>query len=37
LADGAVDENEMALLAFLKTHAQAIDPALEAVMKRAGL
>lgn len=37
LADGAVDENEMALLAFVKTHAQAIDPALDAVMKRAGL
>lgn len=37
LADGAVDENEMALLAFVKKYAHAIDPALEAVMKRAGL
>jgi hypothetical protein len=37
LADGAVDENERALLAFLKAHAHAIDPALDAVMKRAGL
>jgi hypothetical protein len=36
LADGAVDENEMALLAFLKKHAHTIDPALDAVMKRAG-
>jgi hypothetical protein len=32
-----VDENEIALLRFLKENAQAIDPALEAVMKRAGL
>jgi hypothetical protein len=37
LSDGAVDENEMALLAFVKKHAHAIDPALDAVMKRAGL
>lgn len=37
LSDGAVDENEMALLVFLKQHAGAIDPALDAVMKRAGL
>lgn len=37
LADGAVDENESALLAFVKKHAHAIDPALDAVMKRAGL
>jgi hypothetical protein len=37
LSDGAVDENEIALLRFLKENAQAIDPALEAVMKRAGL
>lgn len=37
LADGTVDENEIALLQFLKKEAMAIDPALEAVMKRAGL
>ncbi len=37
LSDGAVDENETALLVFLKKHAGAIDPALDAVMKRAGL
>ncbi len=37
LSDGTVDENEIALLTFLKTHAGAIDPALDAVMKRAGL
>jgi hypothetical protein len=37
LSDGTVDENEMALLAFVKKHAHAIDPALDAVMKRAGL
>ncbi|MBL9099108.1 MAG: hypothetical protein JNK07_19405 [Alphaproteobacteria bacterium] len=37
LKDGAVDENERALLAFLKKEAGAIDGALEAVMKRAGL
>ncbi len=37
LADGAVDENETALLVFLKKNAGAIDPALDAVMKRAGL
>jgi hypothetical protein len=37
LSDGTVDENEIALLQFLKTHAHAIDPALDAVMKRAGL
>jgi hypothetical protein len=37
LADGAVDENETALLVFLKKHAHAIDPALDAVMKRVGL
>lgn len=37
LSDGAVDENEIALLAFLKKEAMAIDPALDAVMKRAGL
>lgn len=37
LADGAVDENETALLVFLKKNAGKIDPALDAVMKRAGL
>ena len=37
LADGATDETEIALLAFLKKEAAAIDPALDAVMKRAGL
>jgi hypothetical protein len=37
LADGAVDENEIALLKFLKEHAHSIDPSLDAVMKRAGL
>ena len=37
LRDGAVDENERALLAFLKREARAIDPALAPVMKRAGL
>jgi hypothetical protein len=37
LADGTVDETEIALLQFLKKEAMAIDPALEAVMKRAGL
>ena len=37
LKDGAVDENERALLAFLKREAPAIDPALDALMKRAGL
>jgi hypothetical protein len=37
LKDGAVDENERALLAFLKKEAQAIDPVLQGVMKRAGL
>ncbi len=37
LRDGAVDENERALLAFLKKEAPAIDPVLAGVMKRAGL
>jgi hypothetical protein len=37
LKDGAVDENERALLAFLKAESPAIDPALGEVMKRAGL
>ena len=37
LRDGAVDENERALLAFLKKEAPAIDPVLHGVMKRAGL
>ena len=37
LRDGAVDENERALLAYLKKEARKIDPALDAVMKRAGI
>lgn len=37
LRDGAVDENERALLTYLKKEAPKIDPALQDVMKRAGL
>jgi hypothetical protein len=37
LRDGTIDENERALLAFLKKESPAIDPALKAVMSRAGL
>jgi hypothetical protein len=37
LHDGAIDENERALLAFLRKEAPHIDPALEAVMARAGI
>jgi hypothetical protein len=37
LRDGSIDENERALLAFLKKESPAIDPALSAVMKKAGL
>ena len=37
LRDGAVDENERALLALLRQQAHHIDPALEPVMVRAGL
>jgi hypothetical protein len=37
LRDGAIDENERALLAFLKTESPANDPALEPLFKRAGL
>lgn len=37
LRDGAIDDNERALLAFLRKDAQHIDPALEPVMMRAGI
>jgi hypothetical protein len=37
LQDGAIDDNEHALLAFLRKEARAIDPALEPVMARAKL
>ncbi len=37
LRDGTIDENERALLAFLKKESPAIDPALQPVLKRAGL
>ncbi|MEQ1864029.1 MAG: hypothetical protein ABL996_05185 [Micropepsaceae bacterium] len=37
LRDGTIDENERALLAFLKKESPAIDPALKAVISRAGL
>ena len=37
LRDGSIDENERALLSYLKKEAPFIDPALETVMKRAGL
>lgn len=37
LRDGTVDENERALLAFLKKESPSIDAALKDVMKRAGL
>ena len=35
LQDDEIDENERALLAFLKKEAQAIDPALKPVLARA--
>ncbi len=37
LRDGSVDENERALLVFLKKESVTLDPALEPVMKRAGV
>jgi hypothetical protein len=37
LRDGNIDENESLLLTFLKMEARTIDPALNAVMKRAKL
>jgi hypothetical protein len=37
LAAGSIDENERALLVYLRAHAQHIDPALEPVMARAGI
>jgi len=37
LRDGSIDENERALLTFLKKEAPAIDPALKDVMAKAGL
>jgi hypothetical protein len=37
LRDGSIDENERALLAYLRKEAPHIDPALEPVFKRAGL
>ena len=37
LRDGSVDENERALLVFLRKEAAHIDPALEPAMKRAGV
>jgi hypothetical protein len=37
LRDGTIDENERALLAFLKKDSPSIDPALDPVFKRAGL
>jgi hypothetical protein len=37
LRDGSIDENERALLAFLKKESPSIDKALDNVMKRAGL
>jgi hypothetical protein len=37
LRDGAIDENERALLTFLKKESPANDPALEPLFKRAGL
>lgn len=37
LKDGTIDENEKALLAFLKKESPKIDPSLTALFKRAGL
>ena len=37
LRDGTVDENERALLVYLRKEAPHIDPALEPAMKRAGV
>ena len=37
LRDGTIDENERALLTFLKKESPSIDPALKAVLSRAGL
>lgn len=37
LRDGAVDENERALLAFLKKESPSVDPSLQALFKKAGL
>ena len=37
LRDGAIDENERALLAFLKKESPSIDPALQPLFKKAGL
>jgi len=37
LRDGSIDENERALLAYLRKEAPHIDPALEPVFKRAGI
>lgn len=37
LRDGTIDENERALLTFLKQESPSVDPALEPAMKRAGL
>jgi hypothetical protein len=37
LRDGAIDENERALLSYLRREAAHIDPALEPVLTRAGL
>ncbi len=37
LRDGTIDENERALLKFLKQDAPSIDPALDSVFKRAGI
>ena len=37
LRDGAIDENERALLAFLKKEAPLVDPSLQPLFKKAGL
>ena len=37
LRDGSIDENERHLLAYLRKEAPAIDAALDAVMKKAGI
>lgn len=37
LRDGSIDENERSLLAYLRKESPSIDPALQDVMKRAGL
>jgi hypothetical protein len=37
LRDGAIDENERALLTFLKKESPSIDPALKPILARAGL